>query len=120
MADLGKMSKKQLETYARKELGIELDRRHSKKQLLWEVQELLEDRPLIEEVEEVVEVLTPPVVTPKVSASSVDVRKHIEEISKTRKDAATVWSVITDGHTDDDIRVIVKSLQFETLLGEIS
>ena len=66
-----------------------------------------------------VEVLTPPV-TPKVSASSVDVRKHIEEISKTRKDAETVWSVITDGHTDDDIRVIVKSLQFETLLGEIS
>ena len=66
-----------------------------------------------------VEVLAPPV-TPKASASSVDVRKHIEEISKTRKDAATVWSVITDGHTDDDIRVIVKSLQFETLLGEIS
>ena len=119
MADLGKMSKKQLETYARKELGVELDRRHSKKQLLWEVQELLEDRPLVEEVEEV-EVLTPPVVTPKASTSSIDVRKHIEGISGTRRDAATVWSVITDGHTDDDIRVIVKSLKFETLLGEIS
>ena len=66
-----------------------------------------------------VEVLTPPV-TPKASASSIDVRKHIEEISSTRRDAATVWSVITDGHTDDDIRVIVKSLQFDTLLGEIS
>ena len=66
-----------------------------------------------------VEVLAPPV-TPKASASSIDVRKHIEEISGTRKDAATVWSVITDGHTDDDIRVIVKSLQFDTLLGEIS
>ena len=118
MADLGKMSKKQLETYARKELGVELDRRHSKKQLLWEVQELLEDRPLVEEVEEV-EVLTPPV-TPKAFTSSIDVRKHIEKISSTRKDAATVWSVITDGHTDDDIRVIVKSLKFETLLGEIS
>jgi len=116
MADLGKMSKKQLETYARKELGVELDRRHNKKQLLWEVQELLEDRPLVEEVE----VLTPPVVTPKASTSSIDVRKHIEKISSTRKDAATVWSVITDGHTDDDIRVIVKSLKFETLLGEIS
>jgi hypothetical protein len=118
MADLGKMSKKQLETYARKELGVELDRRHNKKQLLWEVQELLEDRPLVEEVEEV-EVLTPPV-TPKAFTSSIDVRKHIEKISSTRKDAATVWSVITDGHTDDDIRVIVKSLKFETLLGEIS
>ena len=66
-----------------------------------------------------VEVLAPPV-TPKAAASSVDVRKHIEEVSKTRRDAATVWSVITDGHTDDDIRVIVKSLKFDTLLGEIS
>jgi len=66
-----------------------------------------------------VEVLTPPV-TPKASASSIDVRKHIEGISGTRRDAATVLGVITDGHTDDDIRVIVKSLQFDTLLGEIS
>ena len=116
MADLAKMSKKQLEAYARKEHGVELDRRHSKKQLLAKVQELSEDQ---EVEEEVVEVLAPPV-TPKASASSIDVRKHIEEISGTRRDAATVWSVITDGHTDDDIRVIVKSLQFETLLGEIS
>ena len=115
MADLGKMSKKQLESHARKEHGVELDRRHSKKQLLAKVQELSEDQ----EIEEKVEVLTPPV-TPKVSTSSIDVRKHIEKISSTRKDAATVWSVITDGHTDDDIRVIVKSLKFETLLGEIS
>ena len=67
-----------------------------------------------------VEVLAPPV-TPKAAASSVDVRKHIEGISGARKDASTVWSVIKDsGHTDDDIRVIVKSLQFDTLLGEIS
>ena len=116
MADLGKMSKKQLESYARKEHGVELDRRHSKKQLLAKVQELSEDQ---EVEEEVVEVLAPPV-TPKASASSIDVRKHIEKISGTRRDAATVWSVITDGHTDDDIRVIVKSLKFETLLGEIS
>ena len=115
MADLGKMSKKQLEAYARKEHGVELDRRHSKKQLLAKVQELSEDQ----EIEEKVEVLAPPV-TPKAAASSIDVRKHIEKISGTRRDAATVWSVITDGHTDDDIRVIVKSLQFDTLLGEIS
>jgi len=66
-----------------------------------------------------VEVLAPPV-TPKAAASSVDVRKHIEEVSGIRRDAATVWSVITDEHTDDDIRVIVKSLKFDTLLGEIS
>tara|TARA_B100000929_G_C15412075_1_gene388320 strand:- start:151 stop:426 length:276 start_codon:yes stop_codon:yes gene_type:complete len=66
-----------------------------------------------------VEVLAPPV-TPKASTSSIDVRKHIKEISGTRKDASTVLEVITDEHTDDDIRVIVKSLQFDTLLGEIS
>ena len=117
MADLGKMSKKQLEAYARKELGVELDRRHSKKQLLAKVRELSEDQE-VEEKE--VEVLTPSV-TPKAAASSVDVRKHIEEVSKTRRDAATVWGVIKDDkHTDDDIRVIVKSLKFDTLLGEIS
>ena len=115
MADLGKMSKKQLESYARKELGVELDRRHSKKQLLAKVRELSEDQ----EVEEKVEVLASPV-TPKASSSSIDVRKHIEEISGTRKDASTVLGVITAEHTDDDIRVIVKSLQFDTLLGEIS
>ncbi len=66
-----------------------------------------------------VEVLAPPV-TPKAAASSVDVRKHIEEVSSSRRDAATVLGVITDEHTDDDIRVIVKSLKFDTLLGEIS
>ena len=67
-----------------------------------------------------VEVLAPPV-TPKASASSIDVRKHIEGISGTRRDASTVWEVIkNDKHSDDDIRVIVKSLQFDTLLGEIS
>ena len=66
-----------------------------------------------------VEVLAPPV-TPKAAASSIDVRKHIEEVSGTRRDASTVWKVITAEHTDDDIRVIVKSLKFDTLLGEIS
>ena len=55
-----------------------------------------------------------------VTKSAVDVRTHLESLAKTRKDAATVLEVITDGHTDDDIRVIVKSLQFDTLLGEIS
>ena len=67
-----------------------------------------------------VEVLTPPV-TPKASSSSIDVRKPIEEISGIRRDAATVWEVIKDSeHTDDDIKVIVKSLKYEGLLGEIS
>ena len=85
MADLAKMSKKQLEAYARKEHGVELDRRHSKKQLLAKVLGLREDK---EVEEEVVEVLAPPV-TPKASASSIDVRRHIEEISAIQKQADT-------------------------------
>ena len=115
MTDLAKMSKKQLETYARTELGVELDRRHSKKQLLAKVQELSEDQ-------KVVEVVAPPV-TPKAAASSVDVRKHIEEISGTRRDAATIWLLIKDGTkytTDEEVLDLVKTKQYETLLGEIS
>ena len=116
MADLGKMSKKQLESYARKELGVELDRRHSKKQLLAKVQGLLEDQ-------EEVEVLTPPV-TPKAAASSIDVRKHIEGIATSRRDAAIIHEIIKSDApgvgTDDEIRKLVKSKNFDTLLGEIS
>jgi len=71
-------------------------------------------------VDEVVEVLTPPV-TPKVSASSVDVRKHIEGISSSRRDAAIIWETIKDGkQTDDEIKSIISSKSFDTLLGEIS
>ena len=56
-----------------------------------------------------------------VTKSAVDVRTHLESLAKTRKDAAMVWGVIKDDkHTDDDIRVIVKSFKFDTLLGEIS
>ena len=122
MADLDKMSKKQLEAYARKELGVELDRRHSKKQLLWEVQELLEDRPLVEEVEEV-EVLTPPAPKPKASHSSTNMRTHIEKFSGERRDCATIWLLIKDGTkytTDEEVLDLIKAKQYETLLGEIS
>ena len=38
MVDLEKMSKKQLEAFARKEFDVELDRRHNKKHLLATVQ----------------------------------------------------------------------------------
>ena len=56
-----------------------------------------------------------------VTKPAVDVRTHLESLAKTRKDAAMVWGVIKDDkHTDDDIRVIVKSFKFDTLLGEIS
>ena len=116
MADLGKMSKTQLETYARKELGVELDRRHSKKQLLAKVQELLEDQ---EVEEEVVEVLKTPV-TPKVSASS-SIREIIEDLSEQRRDAAVIWGYIKNGNqTDDEVKSIISSKGFDVLLGDIS
>jgi len=120
MADLGKMSKKQLETYARKELGVELDRRHSKKQLLWEVQELLEDPPLIEEVEEEVEVLTPPAPKPEVPKESTII-KHLERLHPLRRDAAVIWEEIQDKDlTDEELRELIRSHNFGTLLGEVS
>ena len=69
-----------------------------------------------------VEVLAPPV-TPKAAASSVDVRKHIEEISGTRRDAATIWLLIKDGTkytTDEEVLDLVKTKQYATLLSERS
>ena len=119
MADLGKMSKKQLETYARRELGVELDRRHSKKQLLWEVQELLEDRPLVEEVEEV-EVLTPPAPKPEVPKESM-IKKHLEELHMFREDAAVIWKEIQDKDlTDEDLTELIRQHNFGNLLGKVS
>jgi len=47
MIDIESMSKKQLETFARKELDIELDRRHSKKDLLERVKSKLNRAPSI-------------------------------------------------------------------------
>ncbi len=45
MADIDSMSKKQLEAFARKELDIELDRRHNKKDLLKRVKSELKPAP---------------------------------------------------------------------------
>ena len=119
MADLGKMSKKQLEAYARKELGVELDRRHSKKQLLWEVQELLEDQPLVEEVVEV-EVLTPPAPKPEAQKESTII-KRLEELRLQRRDAAEIWDEIQNKDlTDEDLRELMRQHNFGTLLGKVS
>jgi hypothetical protein len=71
--DINLMSKKQLESYARKDLGIELDRRHNKVQLLARVKDLLDDQKSEYELKEV-EVLVPPV-TPKAADSSVDIEE---------------------------------------------
>ena len=113
MADLGKMSKKQLETYARKELGVELDRRHSKKQLLAKVQELSEDK-------EEVEVLKPPAPKPEVPKESTII-KHLEKLHGLRRDAAIVWDEIQDKDlTDEDLTELIRQHNFGNLLGKVS
>ena len=113
MADLAKMSKKQLESYARKEHGVELDRRHSKKQLLAKVLGLREDK-------EEVEVLKPPAPKPAVPKEST-IMKHLERLHGLRRDAAVVWEEIQDKDlTDEELRELIRSHNFGTLLGEIS
>ena len=118
MADLGKMSKKQLESYARKELGVELDRRHSKKQLLAKVRELSEDQEEVEE--EVVEVLKPPAPKPKAPKESTII-KHLEELRMLRRDAAVIWEEIQGKDLDDEgLRELMRQHNFGTLLSEVS
>ena len=114
MADLAKMSKKQLEAYARKEFDVELDRRHTKIQLLAKVQELSEDQEVEEEVV-------------KVSSSTGsekvrNLRVHIEKRSGERRDCATIWTVIKNDNNYDRDKIInlIKAKGYETLLGEIS
>jgi hypothetical protein len=47
-------------------------------------------------------------------------RKHIESLSKQRRDAAVVWGMIKDGNqSDEEIREICKNKGFNTLLGEL-
>ena len=111
MADLAKMSKKQLESYARKEHGVELDRRHSKKQLLARVQGLVEKK---------VEVLKPPAPKPEVPKESTII-KHLEELRMLRRDASVIWEEIQDKDlTDEELRELIRSHNFGTLLGEVS
>ena len=111
MADLGKMSKKQLESYARKEHGVELDRRHSKKQLLARVQGL---------VEKEVEVLKPPAPKPEVPKESMMI-KRLEELHMLREDAAVIWKEIQDKDlTDEDLTELIRQHNFGNLLGKVS
>ena len=109
MANLEKMSKKQLEAYARKELGVELDRRHSKKQLLAKVQGLLEDQ------EEEVEVLKPSAPKPEAPKESTII-KHLEVLRMVRRDAAVIWDEIQGKDLDDeDLRELIRQHNFGTL-----
>ena len=106
MANLGKMSKKQLETFARNELGIELDRRHSKKQLIATVENHLESS------------------QPEGSDDLSLVRQYIKDLSGLRRDAAIIHEIIKDDKeddygTDDEIRELISRKEFTQLLGEL-
>ena len=111
MADLAKMSKKQLEAYARKEFDVELDRRHTKKQLLAKVQELSEDQ----EVEDSLNTVSS-------REEALDkLRAHIEKHSSERRDCATIWTLIkNNNHSHAEVVNLIKAKGYETLLGEIS
>ena len=55
-----------------------------------------------------------------IANTSSDVRKHIESLSKARRDAAIIWPQIKDGKlSENDIKKLVKERGFDTLLGEL-
>ena len=57
---------------------------------------------------------------PKVS----NIKEHIEKLSGDRRDCASIWTLIkydsSKYKTDDEIKNLIKSKGYETLLGEIS
>ncbi len=57
----------------------------------------------------------------EVKSTSSDAYKHIESISKLRRDGSVLWGMIKDGnHSTDEIKEICKEKGFDELLGEIS
>ena len=67
-----------------------------------------------------VEVLKPPAPKPEVPKEST-IRKHLEELRMLRRDASVIWEEIQDKDlTDEDIREVIRSHNFGTLLGEVS
>jgi hypothetical protein len=157
MADLDKMSKKELESYARKELGLELDRRQSKKQLLERVKEaekiikqvqgardtifstdtfktrdtIFSEVAKANGVEKIVEILKPPAGPPDWTPSATKpkakapeeskIRNHLEKLRMERRDASIIWDEINNKDlNDEDLREIIRSHNFGTLLGKVS
>tara|TARA_B110001454_G_scaffold207322_1_gene218633 strand:+ start:947 stop:1201 length:255 start_codon:yes stop_codon:yes gene_type:complete len=53
-----------------------------------------------------------------------DIKEHIEKLSDDRRDCASIWTLIKHDSsiykTDDEIKTLIKSKGYETLLGEIS
>ena len=71
-------------------------------------------------VKKVVEVLKSPAPKPEAPKESTII-KHLERLHEQRTDAAVIWEEIQDKDlTDEDIRELVRSKNFGTLLGEIS
>ena len=62
----------------------------------------------------------PPAPKPEVQKES-KIKKHIEELRLVRRDAAVIWEEIQGKNLDDeDLREIIRSHNFGTLLGEVS
>ena len=62
----------------------------------------------------------PPASKPEVPKES-KIMKHLEELRLQRRDAAQVWDEIQDKNlTDEDLRELIRSHNFGTLLGKVS
>jgi len=59
------------------------------------------------------------VVTPPAPPTS-KVRDKIKDLAGQRRDASIIWEEITDNHSDEDIRELIRSKGFGTLLGNVS
>jgi len=71
-------------------------------------------------VKKVVEILKPPAPKPEVPKEST-IRKHLEELRELRRDASVIWEEIQDKDlTDEELRELIRSHNFGTLLGEVS
>ena len=72
-------------------------------------------------IKKVVEVLKPPSAPKAKAPKESKIIKHLEELRMKRRDAAVIWDEINDKDlTDEDIREVIRSHNFGTLLGKIS
>ena len=49
-----------------------------------------------------------------------EIRKHLESLRGQRRDAAQILEEINENHSDEEIKELIRSKNFGTLLGEIS
>jgi len=60
----------------------------------------------------------PPAPKPEVPKES-KIKKNIEKLRLVRRDAAIIWEEINENHSDEEIRELIRSKNFGTLLGEV-